>query len=267
MTTGALIFALNNEGLDYVKMAAWNSHHIRRHLGIPVAVITDDVGGHGADFDRVIQVHAQPDSGRRNFRDRGLVTWHNTNRCDAYDLTPWHRTLLLDADYIVASGALSLILEANIDITCHRWAHDITGQQDFLDLNYFGQWHMPMWWATVLCFTRCERSEMIFRAMQMIRSNWSHFRRVYGNRASLYRNDHALSIALNIENGHTLRTQDIPWSMATVTNDHKITRLGEDTYRVSYLDAASKPRYIDVHGQDLHVMAKSQLETLIADHA
>lgn len=267
MTTGALIFALNTAGVDYVKMAAWNSHNIRRHLKIPVAVITDDVGQHRADFDKVIQVAPQQDSGQRNFPDCGLITWHNTNRCDALDLTPWGRTLLLDADYIVASDRLSVVIENDIDITCFRWAHDVACCNDFSTMNYFGAFCMPMWWATVVVFSKRQRARMIFDSMKMIRQHWPHYRRIYGNRASLYRNDHALSIALNIENGHTLSTQDIPWSMATVMTDHSIRQMAPDTYKVTYYDTSARPRYIDIKGQDLHVMAKSQLESMIANHA
>jgi hypothetical protein len=42
MTTGALIFAYNNEQIDYVSMAAWTARNIRRHLNIPVALVTDN---------------------------------------------------------------------------------------------------------------------------------------------------------------------------------------------------------------------------------
>ena len=34
MTTGALIFAYNNEQTDYVAMAAWTAKNIQRHQGI-----------------------------------------------------------------------------------------------------------------------------------------------------------------------------------------------------------------------------------------
>ena len=40
MTRGALIFAFNNEKTDYVAMARWSAERIRRHLDIPVAIVT-----------------------------------------------------------------------------------------------------------------------------------------------------------------------------------------------------------------------------------
>ena len=43
MTQGALIFAFDNEEIDYVKLAAWNARNIHEHLKIPVAIVTDSV--------------------------------------------------------------------------------------------------------------------------------------------------------------------------------------------------------------------------------
>jgi hypothetical protein len=264
MTIGALIFAFDNESIDYVAMAAWNSHNIRHHLGVPVAVVTDDVKGYAQEFDRVIHCDRRTDSGKRNFDDTGLVSWHNTNRMDAYLLSPWEQTLLLDADYVVASDQLTTLFDSPHEFMCYRWAHDITAQDDFLTMNYFGNFRMPMWWATVIMFRRSHQANLIFDCMHMVRENWQHYRWLYGNQQSLYRNDHALSIALNIESGHTLSTTDIPWSMATVLPTHRVTMIGNDRYQINYLDSQQKSKWIDVQGQDLHIMAKKNLGDIVA---
>ena len=107
MTTGALIFAFNNEQTDYVALAGWNARNIRRHLNIPVAIVTvctDPV--RLRDFDRVIESRAES-GGTRWFEDyQGTVTWYNAGRTEAFDLSPWDQTLVLDADYVVASDHL-----------------------------------------------------------------------------------------------------------------------------------------------------------------
>jgi hypothetical protein len=72
MTTGALIFARNNEKIDYEAMALWSARNIERHLGIPTHIVTDHV----------------PNNNTRHFADVGNVTWHNTNRMDAYHVKP-----------------------------------------------------------------------------------------------------------------------------------------------------------------------------------
>jgi hypothetical protein len=250
MTVGALIFAYNNEQIDYVAMAHWSAQNIKRHLNIPTTIITGDIES----------------TNQRYFEDVGTVTWHNLNRMNAYELSPYDRTLVLDADYVVASNQLEVLLSADQDFMCHRWAYDVTGLQTFDDLNYFGAHRFPMWWATVMMFRRSTRAKLIFDSMLMIKNNWDHYRNLYANPRSTYRNDHALSIALNIENGHTLETTDIPWSLASLTPAHKLTQLEQDRYRVDYVTADQRSRWIELT-TDFHAMGKQQLGDIVANNS
>lgn len=246
MTTGALIFARNNEQINYVAMAHWSAKNIERHLGIPTHIVTDDL----------------PNTNTRYFTDVGKVTWHNHNRMDAYQLTPWSRTLVLDADYVVASDQLKSLLDVDQDFLAHRWAYDVTGCNDFEGLNYFGDNRMPMWWATVMMFRKSQHAELIFDSMQMIRNNWNHYRNLYKNTKPTYRNDHALTIALGIVNGHTIDHAGIPWKLASLTPEHRLTQLDKDTYRVDYTNTENKPRWITLT-QDFHAMGKQQLGAIV----
>ena len=264
MTTGALIFAFDNEHIDYVSMAAWSADNIRRHLGIPVCVVTDRPVDE-SQFDQVIYTN-KTDPGQRYFEDfNSVVSWYNTNRMDAYRLSPWDQTLLLDADYVVASDQLRSVLECDRDFVCHRWAYDVTGLDDFQRLNHFGKYQMPMWWATVVMFRKSDQAKMIFNLMNMIRDNWTHYRLIYDHPKPTYRNDHALSIALNIENGHTLAVNEIPWPLASVSPDHVLTQIDQDCYRVEFSTPEKKSRYITITG-DFHAMGKKHLGDIIANH-
>ena len=84
MTTGALIFAFDNEQTDYIGMAAWSAQRIRRHLNIPTAVITDCKDqSRLTKFDQVIS--ADPVMGGTRFFDdyKKTLTWYNAGRVDA----------------------------------------------------------------------------------------------------------------------------------------------------------------------------------------
>jgi hypothetical protein len=264
MTSGALIFAFNNEQIDYVAMANWSAKNIHRQLGIPVCLVTDKEPEQPHVFDRV--VIANPvNAGQRYFSDyNSNVTWHNTNRMDAYTLSPWDQTLVLDADYVVASNQLTTVLASDQDFVCYRWARDVTGLQTFEDLNYFGNHRMPMWWATVMMFRRSTAAELLFDSMQMIRDNWTHYRNLYKNPNPTYRNDHALSIALNTLNGHTLQVNQIPGTLASLTPEHRLTQLDTDSYRVDFLTPDKKARWITLT-QDFHAMGKQQLGAIVAN--
>ena len=261
MTTGALIFAYNNEAYDYVSMAAWSAENVRRHLSIPVALVTDrptDLA-----FDRVI-IQQTPAQDTRWFADIDQrVTWNNQSRPDAWDVTPWDRTLLLDADYVVASDQLALLLQDD-RFLCHARAMDATGQNDFHGLNHFGLFNMPMFWATVMVFDRDRHARHVFDCMKMIRQHWSHYKRIYQDRSKTYRNDHALSIALNIVNGHQLGADSIPWDLVTVLPEHAVTRIEMDTYRVDYKRPDGRAVWITLAGQDFHAMGKRSLMDMIA---
>jgi len=265
MTQGALIFAFDNDHIDYVAMARWSANNIRRHLDIPVAVVTDclDVSG----FDQVIHC----DRRGQNYRWFGdfetQMPWHNHTRADAYMLSPWDQTLLLDADYVVSSDQLRCVLDASQDFLAHRWASDVTGKNDFSGLNYFGDNRMPMWWATVIMFRRCLHAELIFDAMTMVRDHWAHYRHLYKNNSVSYRNDHALTIALGVVNGHTLDHSCIPWSLATVMPEHRLTQVGIDSYRVDFVNQENQARWIEICGHDFHAMGKKHLGDIVAGHA
>jgi hypothetical protein len=251
MKTGALIFARNNEQIDYEAMARWSAKNIERHLGIPTHIVTDD---------------SRIDSGSRHFSDAGTVTWHNTNRMDAYRLTPWDRTLVLDADYVVATDQLRSILDCEEDFLAHRCAYDVTGCNNFQGLNWFGDVHMPMWWATVMIFNKSKQAELIFDTMAMIRDNWNHYRNIYKISNPTYRNDHALSIALLVINGHTLSHRSIPWQLASLTPEHQLTQLEVDQYRVDFVNQQGQRRWIEIK-QDFHAMGKQQLGDIVANNS
>ena len=63
---------------------------------------------------------------------------------------------------------------------------------------------------------------------------------MYKNTTATYRNDHALSIALGIVNGHTLTHAGIPWKLASLTPEHKLTQLSQDRYRVTFINTENK---------------------------
>ncbi len=265
MTTGALIFAFNNEHTDYLEMAAWSAENIRRHLGIPVAVVTDVADtSRNRSFDRVIE--ATPSTGgTRYFEDyKKTVSWHNAGRTDAYALTPWDRTLVLDADYVVASDQLHRVINADSDFQCHRHAFDLAKGQRLDELNQFGQHKLPMWWATVMMFRRSNTVQYIFDCMNMIKQNWQHYRDLYGIQKSTYRNDFALSIALGIVSGHTGQVDEIPWELNSLVPDTKVSRFhGPDGYLLEYNDQDNNPKQMSFMGLDFHAMGKKHLGDII----
>jgi hypothetical protein len=266
MSIGALIFAYNNDQIDYLSMARWSARNINRHLHIPTAIVTNQPFVE-QEHEQCILARAEGNN-QRWFGDYNTnVNWYNKNRVDAYELSPWNQTLVIDADYVVASDQLKTILDSTEDFLAHSHAYDITGSNDFSGLNVFGNYNMPMWWATVMMFRRNQHAKLIIDAMTMIRNNWGHYINLFKFSRHSYRNDYALSIALGIVNGHTLNHNSIPWNLASALPEHLISQTGTDTYRVEFKNTNNQSRYIEICNQDFHAMGKKQLGVIVANNS
>ena len=262
MSTGAVIFAFNNNDIDYVKLAAWSTSNINSYLDLPVSLITDATDVPPV-FDKVITVPT-PEAGKRWFDDVGAtVEWRNTNRMDAFELSPYDTTLVLDADYVVGSSQLWFVLnEFSQDFLCYRNAYDLTGRIEGNMLNTFGAHNFPMSWATVMMFKRTHAAKMIFDSMHMIKNNWQHYRNIYKIDKAVYRNDYALSIALGIFSGHTNNVSYIWGNMPTITPDVKVYKIDRNEYHLDYIRNQS-PTWLRIRDTDFHAMGKKHLEYLI----
>jgi hypothetical protein len=266
MSKGVTIFAFNNEQIDYLAMASWSARNIHRHLDLPVCIITDVTDtARTAEFDQVVVTESPAAQQHRYFYDyQASGTWHNMNRSSVHNLSPWEHTLVLDADFVVASDQLKILFDIDQDFLAHQHAYDLTGYPAFNDNNWFGTYKIPMSWATIMCFRRSKTAEMIFNSMQMIRDHWTHYRDLYQVSENTFRNDYALSIAMNIVDGHTLSTPSIPWPLASITSTVNLTQVGPDTYRVEYVDNNNKRKWTTIQ-QDFHAMGKKSLGAIVAN--
>ena len=265
MTAGAVIFAYANDLIDYVAMASWSAGNIHRHLNLPVCVITDveTIPDH-YEFDQVI---VQPKQGQhlRYFSDfEGSATWYNLDRMSVYALSPWQQTLVLDADYVVASDQLLTLFEVKQDFLAHDRAHDVTGLEKFNQNNFMGTARFPMSWATVMLYRRSLTAELIFDTMTMIRDNWTHYTMLHGIDDLTYRNDYALTMARSIVDGHQINSPAIPWSLATVSTGFAVTQHAADTYQINYNNSYGMPRFMTIN-HDFHAMCKRNLGDIVAD--
>ena len=262
LTQGAVIFAFNNEATDYIAMAAWSAKNIRRHLDLPVAVVTDAPDAAAKHKFEHIIVTAPDTGGARYFADyQQTITWHNAGRINAYELSPFDQTLVLDADYVVASDRLLQVLAIPQQFAAFKDAFE---PSSMTNLETFGEYRMPMWWATVMMFRRGNVSQYIFDSMQMIRNNWQHYRDLYGIHQSNYRNDYALSIALGIVAGSEQSVHAIFRPMVNVMPEHRVTCVEQDHYQVEYTNTEGRLKTMSWQGLDFHAMCKKHLEAIVA---
>lgn len=268
MTTGVVFFAFNNLQIDYVKIAEWNAKNVQKFLNLPVTLITNSSASLMHCFDQVIYVDLPTQTNQRFFKDfKKTDEWHNYNRNDVFALSPYDVTILLDVDYVVASDQLLLLCEDPRDFVCHTTSTNLTDQ---MSDSTFGLYQMPMAWATVVKFTKSSSAGLIFDLIKMIKSNYPHYANLYGFSSQEYRNDYALSIALNIASGHHVSQIapqfSIAWPLVNVSPECNI-KINDRGFEVEYhkqIDGNYKPFKLSTVDLDLHVIGKKHLETAIA---
>ena len=259
MSRGAILFAFNSKKYNYYEMAEHTAKRINYFLDLPVTLVTDeDSFDETSDYawDNVIKVVPDKD----NFRDWGQ--WINKGRFQAFELSPYNETILLDADYVVNSSKLLKTFETYNDFCCHNkttfFMHPGAPQELLSSYSY------ESLWATVVTFKKTKRAEQIFQCLEMVQKNYNHYANIHSFIAASYRNDYALTLALRIANGHTILPGDIiPWNLVHVgkntqvyknTNDHMNTE-----YTVMFDNwqrGKIRKEYITIKDMDFHLMNK-----------
>ena len=103
-----------------------------------------------------------------------------------------------------------------------------------------------------------------FDSMQMVRDNWQHYRDLYNIDRATYRNDFALSIALGIVSGHTMKVDEIPWALPSVMPNTQLMRwIDTDSYMITYTDSDQKLKHMSFEGLDFHAMGKKHLGDIV----
>ena len=276
MSIGAILFAQNNSTVDYIKLAVFSARRIVRHLDIPVSLITDNqqwLLDHYADhpFDKIIEIPAETTSQQKYFNDGSLASqkleWKNKSRSSVYDLTPYDRTLVLDSDYIISSNILKNALDNEHDFQIYNKSFDLAGWRKVEEFKRINQYSIPFYWATAFIFNKSEIMQCFFDLVTYVKSNWLYFRNLYNIEHSVFRNDFAFSIAINIMNGKTNGefAIELPGTMSYVIDKDILVDIIDDKIHVLIEKQNHPGEYIlsKTQGIDLHVMNKLSLSRFI----
>lgn len=259
MTRGAILFAFNSEKFNYYDMAAYTAKRIEHFLDLPVTLVTDEQSipkKSSYAFDKVITI--EPD--KSNVREWGV--WINKGRYQAYDLSPYDETLLLDVDYMVNSDRLLKIFDHYDDFACHEDTYfmmEHTQYKEHLSAKSF-----KTLWATAVGFKKTKRVENIFESIKMIQNNYEHYAYIHGFLDGSFRNDFALTLALRLVNGHTLLDKDIiPWNLTHISRGIQVIPNTNKKFNTEYTviydhwkRGKLRKEYIIIKDFDFHVINK-----------
>lgn len=249
MTQGILLFAHDNEQIQYSLLAAWQARRIHKWLNKPVSIVTDiqsveTLKKHNLDkeFDQIILSDAETTQ-QKIYTDK-LLTFKNVNRIHAYELTPYDETLVIDTDIAIQSDRLNLVWNNTEDYLVCKHCSDV------FDRNWTALKHVHMagiefYWATLFYFKKTARAKQFADLCKYIQENYQTYIDEYGITDRYLRNDHVWSMAINQLGGAV-----IPSTLWYGTGNDPITRMTDDT--VSFEQAK-------IQGQDVHIMHKFSL--------
>ncbi len=277
MTKGFLIFAQNNPDIDYCKLAVYCAKRIKLYMDIPVSIVTDSPdwlreSQPDADkiFDKIITFYSNTTQTKK-FHDGSMfykkLEWKNLSRVDAYELSPYDQTIVLDSDYIVSSNFLEKLFQSNNDIMLFRKSYDLAQWRDTSSFEYISK-SIPFYWATVLYFTKSKEAKLLFTLVKLIRDNWQYYRSLYKIDSSIYRNDYAFSLAIHIINGNIDFdfVGTIPGTKFYTLDKDLLIKVDNSTLKFLVEKEKYHGEYIctQTKSVDVHVMNKYSIARIIA---
>lgn len=261
MTQGVLLFAHNNERINYLLLAYWQAIRIQKFLNKPCSVVTDqnsiqslvDLNLHPERvFDKIIFNDADTLQ-KKNYCGTRL-TFKNIDRYQSFDLTPYHETLVFDTDIIIQSDRLNLLFGSDQDLMVCKNSSD-SFQRRHIAFEKLSTYGIDFYWATVFYFRKSEETKTFFATCQKIKSMYNWYAHVYDVNAGYIRNDHVWSIALH-ELNHPCGI--IPFNLYYTLDTDRIVSLNDNETVVSNNKYLAK-----VSNSDLHAMNKFDLLELV----
>lgn len=269
MTRGVLIFAQNNSEIDYAKISLFAAEQVKRHLNVPVSLITDSKDWllqsqpTAADvFDQFITTWTDTQQTKR-FYDGTLasktLTWKNLNRSDCYDLTPYDETLVIDSDYIINSSNLAKIWDNVNDFLIYQDSFDLAQWRDDRSFRYLNQYAIPFYWATAFYFKKSKVNQAFFDLVKHVKQNWGYFRALYNIDSTVFRNDFAFSIAIHMMG--TDFAKSLPGKMNYTLDRDVLVDIEDTTLKFLVEKKNYSGEYIATKttNLDMHVMNKYSL--------
>ena len=214
MTKGVLVFARNNSQVDYVKQAYFLAKQVKTILDLPTTVVTDNTKylasaypDYEMVFDHVIETVCE--TPRHTFKsyydgscEQTKLEFKNETRTLAYNLSPYHETLILDSDIVLLDDSYLFCFEQTQDFLIYDQAYDLAGFRDYSEFDFVSDTGIKFYWATCVFFRKTTENKIFFDLLQHIQENWGHYNSIFQINRSVYRNDHAFSIAIHIMNGY-----------------------------------------------------------------
>lgn len=141
MQRGILIFAKNNEKINYIKQAKVCATLAKHFLPeIPVCLVTDS-NISDPIFD-IVKIDSRFKQQKRRYNSNNLneeLSYFNIGKTNAYELSPFKETLLLDTDYFLQNNTLNLVWNSAYPILMNKKNNSIYNPKEKTFEPYIGK--------------------------------------------------------------------------------------------------------------------------------
>lgn len=246
MSKGALFLATEHPTIDYIGLAKISAALVEKYLNIDTHIHISQTTDHNT---RMFRWHDGIESS---------VRWYNSDRTDAFDISPFDQTLLLDVDYLTFNDNLKKYFDIDCDFLCYDRVYDVTNTNSFVNDQTLSRGGFPMLWATVVYFRKTDFSHQVFETMKNIKKNYKYYSRLFGFRSTPYRNDFALSIAHHLTNGYQPGSY-FEHPLLSINTDQEICRVVDNNLYVKY-NYNSTDGVVKLSASNVHCMNKKCLQ-------
>ena len=275
MNNGILIFAHNSREVDYILTAVVAGALAKKYLKVSISLVTDASTLDWAKtskiyskveeiFDNIIIVDKPISDNTRILNDGSMwskvIPFVNANRADAYSLTPYDRTLLIDSDFLIFSDNLSNYWDVDASLLISPAMNDIRGDRIGVLDKWVSDEGIPLLWATTVMFTKNNESKLFFELVNYIRQNYDTFSLIYRFNPKIFRNDIAFSIAKHMLDGFETKSAGLPPILTSLDTDI-VYSITSDTVKILIENSTNHGSKIisSIVGRDLHIMNKQAI--------
>lgn len=254
MDKGIVIFGHNSKEIDYVKLANMSAGYATKNLRVPVTLITDHhsvttTSSTLENIDNLLVIDRPVITNTRLLSNRH-IDFINTNRCLAFEYSPYSRTLLIDSDFFILTDRLNSYWNSDQEFLITEGMKSV-GERLSSDTINLSPTTIPMRWATAIMFSKTDFVKTIFKIVEYVKDNWFYFVDLYNLPPTSFRNDFAFTIANHIANGFVPTDNFLPSPLMTLEN-FKVKKFNKDTIVFDDLEINC----------DVHIMNKFNLQEL-----
>jgi hypothetical protein len=276
---GFLIYAHNNEEIDYGKIALCCSLMLKAHLDENRVCLVTDQGtfdwllqsmgralvDEAFDHVKIIDWTFKDGATTRRFQDTAStqknLMWFNGSRNTAYELSPFDETILLDCDVLIQDNMFDQVWGSTEDVLINGEAVTLEHKPPKPGEQRLDSVSIKMYWATMIYFRKSETAKLLFNLVSHIKEKYEYYRYVYEFPGRMYRNDFAFSIAIHMLNGYLENNEFKPFpqkKILTSFDDDELieVRDRELVFLVSDSENTWRFRLNRVRDVTVHVMNK-----------